>query len=249
MKFYRLLLLSVVMIVIFTSVAFAADGKSGRISIAGTNYNIEYKNAQSALNDFQKMVGHVETMMKNKKINDKDRKYLIDAFDIELDTANESASEISALQKQIEDQKTNLMGLKVKVDMLIKKLSTYTGKHPKNFKKTPRPAAIKNPGEFADESIKKLYEAVNVLNDIDYAINNFMIDRKAKPQIEAELKNQSTNISVLLETVRVKNAEIETGTKNITIIRVKLAELLQNLTNYQPPKKERDEYKPKMLKK
>lgn len=251
MKFYRLLLVSVAMTAVFIyGTCSAADaGKSGRISVAGTNYNIQYKNTANALFNFQNMAGNIESMMKDKKLNDKDRKYLIDALDVELDMADISASEIQSLQKQLEEEKNNLTGLKTKIELILKKLSTYVGNRPKNFKKSPRPVPVKKPDESADETIKKLYEAVIVLNDIDYAINNFMIDKKTKPQIEKELKKQSANTYVLLETAGVKIAEIESGSKNITAIRIKIAELLQNLTNYQPPKKERDEYKPKMLKK
>lgn len=251
MKFYRLLLVSVVMMAVFISgTCAAADaGKSGRISVAGTNYDIEYKNTANALFNFRNMAGNIETLMKDKKFTDKDRKYLIDALDVELDMANLSASEIVSLQKQFEEQKNNLTGLKTKIELVLKKLSTYSGHRPKNFKRTPRPVQVKKPDVSADETIQKLYEAVVLLNDIDYAIDNFMLDKKAKSQIEKELKKQSANTYVLLETARVKAAEIEAGSKNIAVIRVKIAELLQKLTSYEPPEKEREEYKPKMLKK
>jgi len=254
MNFSRSVALFIFLTVLAAVPAYGADGQaqvSGRIPAASQEYALdgaEYKNPAQAMLHFEKMAENIQKQMKEKKIDEKAKTYLLDILEAELEKANFGAGEVQNIQMQIDAQVRNCEKLGARINSLLKKLSSYIAHRARAHKGASKFVPAKAP-EFENETAEKFYLANITLDEIEHALSISAIDKKSKAGIEKELKTQLAGTAVIIDAARAKKTEIALSQLALNKVRVKIAEILQMLTNYQPEKEKNEEYKPRMIKK
>ncbi len=254
MKFSRSIAVFVFLMVLAVVPAHGAESTaavSGRIPAALPAYglnNVEYKDPSQAMLHFEKMAENIQKQMKEKKIDEKTKAYLLDILEVELEKANFGAGEIQNIQTQIDAQISNCEKLGSRINSLLKKFASYIAHKAKIQKGASKFVPAKAP-EFENETAEKFYLANITLDEIEHALSLSAIDKKSKAGIEKGLKTELAGTAVIIEAARAKKTEIALSQFALNKVRVKIAELMQMLTKYQPEKEKNEEYKPRTIKK